>query len=154
MFMLEKFFTSGEYLRDLSIAIYAGVILWAMGIFYDRKQACRRSNTEKSESLAEHYAEMLGTAARFLKIDESYPTHIKDEIDIRFKMSAEHFERVLESIDVQAYEKNFNLTDILEVREMVKSVLELDHHAFQKVRDVNGTVHQMVKNIKKCKKVI
>ncbi|WEG72540.1 hypothetical protein [Vagococcus intermedius] len=154
MFTLEKFFTSGEYLRDLSIAVYAGVILWAMGIFYDRKQARRRSNEDKSDSLAEHYTEMLGTSARYLKVDESYPNYVKDEIEIRFKMSAEHFERVLESIDVGVYEKNYNLTDVLEVREMIKSVLELDHNAYQKVKEVNGTVHQMVKNIKRCKKGI
>ncbi|QIL45856.1 hypothetical protein G7081_01495 [Vagococcus coleopterorum] len=147
-----QFFSSGEYLRDLSIALYAGIILWGLGIFYDRQQAARRFNEDKAESLEDHYADMLGAAASFLRIDDSYPMFVKDEIDVKFKMSGENFSRVLNSIDTKRYEKYYGETDLLRLNSMLDNILALDHNAYEKVTDAQELVHKVVKNVRKCHK--
>lgn len=146
----STFFSSGEYLRDLSIALYAGIILWALGIFYDRKQAARRSNEDKAESLEDHYADMLGAAASFLRIDESYPVFVKDEIDVKFSMSGKNFARVLNSIDNKRYEKYYGDTDLIRLNNILDNILALDHNAYEKVLDAQELVHKVVKNVRTC----
>lgn len=147
-----KFFTSGEYLRDLSIAVYAGIILWALGILYDRQQAARRSNEDKADSLEDHYADMLDAAASFLRIDDSYPVFVKDEIDVKFTMSGKNFSRVLNSIDTKRYEKYYGDTDLLRLNNLLDNILSLDAHAYDKVLDAQNLVHKVVKNVRKCHK--